>query len=379
MTPLGVMLLVTTTTGSVARGGLATGASSLGTAALAPVQGRLADRFGQRRVLLVASAASAAALVTVTLAAVQGWALPALLLACAAAGGTAPQVGPLARVRWLSLARGRPAPTSAAMSWEGMVDETTFVLGPALVGVVASVRPEATLLVAAAVVAVFGTAFAVHPTATPPRPPRAQGTPPAPGVAAVLRGVVAPTLGMVGLGAFFGSSQAAVTGVATALGRPGDAGLLYAVMGIGSAVTALAVVALPARIDARARWFVGGAGLAVVMLGALTVTTGPGTALALLLAGVFIGPAIVTLFAVAGDLAPAGAVATAMTLMVSANVVGVAIGAAVGGAAAEALAAAGDAPALAFVVPAVAAVVLALTALLHRPAGAGAAPHPYRG
>ncbi|EYR65042.1 MFS transporter [Actinotalea ferrariae CF5-4] len=366
MTPLGTMLLVTTSTGSLAQGGLATSASALGTAALAPVQGQLADRLGQRRVLLAATATTTVALVVVTVAAVLGWPLPVLLLACAVAGGSAPQVGPLARVRWISLTQARPAPLATAMSWESMVDEVTFVLGPALVGVVAATRPDATLLLAAAVVAVFGTAFAVHPTALPGHPPRAGGRDPATRVPAVLRLVLAPTVGMVGLGAFFGSSQVAVTGITTALGRPGDAGLLYAVMGIGSAVTALAVVALPAAVSARTRWTVAGAGLTAVMLGAMTVRTGGGTALALLLAGVFMGPAIVTLFSVVGELAPTRAAGTAMTLLISANVVGVAIGAAVGGAVAEALRDAGRPPALTFAVSAVATTLLTAAALLHR-------------
>lgn len=367
MAPIGVMLLVTSTTGSVALGGLATGAASLGTAGLAPVQGRLADRFGQRPVLLVATAMSSASLVAVTAAAVQGWALPVLLLVCIAAGGTAPQVGPLARVRWLTLTAARPGSMNVAMSWESTVDELTFVLGPALVGMIASVRPEATLPVAAGIVAVFGTWFAVHPTAPPAgtRHPSGQH-PAAPGVFAVLRVVLAPTLGMVALGTFFGSSQAAVTGVATALGQPGSAGLLLAVMGIGSAVTALAVVALPRSIGPRWRWLVGGVGMAVVMVAALGVRTTGSTALALLVAGLFVGPAIVTLFSVCGDSTPTGSASTAMTLMVSANVVGVAVGAAVGGQVVEALQQAGGAPGLAFAVPAAASALLALTSLLHR-------------
>lgn len=365
MMPIGVMLLVTTTTGSVAQGGFATSAAALGTALLAPLQGRLADRLGQRPVLLVAAALSSAALVAITLAAVYGWPLPVLLAACAAAGGTAPQVGPLARVRWLSLTDARPGPMSAAMSWESTVDELTFVLGPALVGIVASFAPAATLPVAAGLVIVFGTAFALHPTATPALA-RGPGIAEPAGVLTVLRAVLAPTLGMVALGSFFGSSQAAVTGVATALDQPGSAGLLYAVMGLGSAVTALAVVALPARITTRMRWFVGGTGMAVVMAATLSVTTAWPTALALLLTGLFIGPAIVTLFSVTSEMAPPGAASTAMTLLVAANVVGVAVGAAVGGQTVETLRDAGAGPGLAFVVPAVSAALLAATAALHK-------------
>ncbi len=43
--------------------------------------------------------------------------------------------------------------------------------------------------------------------------------------------------------------------------------------------------------------------------------------------GLFVGPVMVTVFTVAGERAPAGRTASAMTLVASANVVGVAIGA----------------------------------------------------
>ena len=368
MVPIGLMLVVTSTTGSVARGGLATSAGALGTAVLAPLQGRLAERIGQRPVLLVATAVSSLGLVLVTVAAVSGWSLPVLLSVCAVAGGTAPQVSPMARVRWLELTRARPAPMSAAMSWESMVDELTFVLGPALVGGITAAFPHAPLLVAAGIAAVFGLAFALHPTAI--GPVHHDPTGPAPSsMAGVLRAVAAPLAGMLSLGAVFGSSQAAVTGVATAFGSPGDAGLLYAVMGLGSAVTALAVVALPDRISDRTRWWVSGAGLSLVMTSGLTVTTALPTALVLLLAGVFIGPAIVTLFSLCSRLAPQGTAGTAMTFLISANVVGVALGSAVAGYVAQEVNQAGLAAGLAFAVPAVAAALLTASAALHRSRG----------
>lgn len=365
MLPIGVMLLVSTTTGSVAKGGFATSAVALGTAILAPTQGRLADRLGQRPVLLAAATISSIGLVVVTIAAVRDWPLPALLAVCLVAGGAVPQVGPLARVRWLSLTKASPAPMSAAMSWEGMVDELTFVLGPALVGVIAVTAPQAPLLVAAGVVVVFGSAFALHRTAAPALERGSHIAKPT-SMLAVLRAVLAPTLGMVALGSFFGSSLAAVTGVATALGRPGTAGLLYAVMGLGSAGTALALVALPPRITARTRWLIGGAGIACVMFASVTISTAWPTVIALLLAGLFLGPVVVTLFSVVGNLAPTGSVSTAMTLLTAANVVGVAVGAAVGGQVVESLRDAGAGPGLAFVVPAIGAALVATSAAFHR-------------
>src|SRR6478609_1738282 len=52
MITIGTLLLVTTTTGSLALGGLASAAAAVGTALGGPTQGSLADRIGQRKVLL---------------------------------------------------------------------------------------------------------------------------------------------------------------------------------------------------------------------------------------------------------------------------------------------------------------------------------------
>src|SRR5690606_2617826 len=287
MLTIGTLLLVTSTTSSVALGGLASAATALGTAVGGPTQGVLADRVGQRRVLLVCVPLATLAVLGLVLAASAPGATAAVLVAAAATGASAPQVGPLARVRWLRLAHAEPRTVGAAMSYESTADEVSFVLGPALVGVLASAgSPQAAVLAAAGGIAVFGTAFALHPTA-----------------------------------------RAALAGGA---GVPGSAGLGYAVRGVGSAVTALAVVALPRRWGLRGRWVTFAAGLLAGTL-ALVLAAAGGSLAAVVVAvaatGLFVGPVMVTVFTVAGERAPAGRTAAAMTLVASANVVGVAMGA----------------------------------------------------
>ncbi len=368
MNTLGVMVLVTATTGSVAAAGLSTAAASLGTAAFGAVQGKLADRHGQRPVLIVASLLNAVAAVLVVLAATGGANRVALAAACFLLGASAPQVGALARVRWIALMHDEPQSIGAAMGYESTVDEITFVLGPALVGVIATAgSPAIALLVAAGLVTTFGLAFALHPTAHAP----ARGARPASGAglssARVLGRLALPLLGMLGVGVFFGSTQAGVTAVAEGAGTPGIAGLLYAVMGVGSAVTALALVAVPDTIGYRTRWVAGAAGLTLTTAATL-LTDGPGQLAAVLaVVGLFVGPTLVTLFSVGGSLVPVAQAGTAMTMLVSANVVGVALGAAVAGSVADQA----GAPAV-FVVPLMAAALVAAAGLLSPRGPAGA-------
>jgi nitrate/nitrite transporter NarK len=112
----------------------------------APRLGRLVDRYGQRRTLLVSLAVHSAgtlALVISTQLSAPNW----ILLATAALSGAAAlQVGSLVRARWSALVGGSPA-LEAAFALESTLDELIFVLGPALVtGLALGVAPGAGLL-----------------------------------------------------------------------------------------------------------------------------------------------------------------------------------------------------------------------------------------
>src|SRR5690606_18031597 len=135
----------------------------------APLAGALADRWGQRPVVLAQSLAGAAALLVLVRAAGQGATSATLVAAAATAGLLLPQVGPLSRARWRPLVGTDPHRhrlLDTAFSYEGAADEASFVLGPALVGVlVALVSPAGAMTTAAGVLLVAGTAFAIHPLA----------------------------------------------------------------------------------------------------------------------------------------------------------------------------------------------------------------------
>ncbi|WP_448062386.1 MFS transporter [Cellulomonas hominis] len=336
MSQLGTLLLVSTTTGTYGIGGLAAGALAVANAAGAPVAGTLADRYGQRPVVLVQSWAAAVSLVLLTLLAHADAPDAALVGAAALAGLTLPQVGPLARVRW------RPLTTrtgtdqrrlvDAAFSYEGAADEASFALGPALVGVAAVVfSPGGALLAAAVLLAVFGTAFAVHPTAR--LTGRAAATPHTGRLisAAFLVLVVA----QMAVGALFGATQTGTTVLATQAGQAGLAGLIHATLGIGSAVAGLATAFIPARIGHERRVLVAATAmvllsaplLAVDSLGALTATVA--------ILGFAIAPYMIGVFSLAERVAPSTRTAAAMTALASATGIGYALGSSLAGALAD--------------------------------------------
>ncbi|MFT4052626.1 MAG: MFS transporter [Microbacterium sp.] len=341
MVPLAILTLATSATGSLAIGGFAAAAAAVGEAAGAPLAGRLADRFGQLIVLLVGVALHLAAMLSFGVAA--GVATDAATIALAAvAGATLPQLGPLSRARWLAMAG--PEDLPAAFAFEGVADEVAFIIGPALVGLTATfVSPYAALLLSVALVGVFVTAFAVHPShrlvprahsgAAGPGGPGG-GTQPrvAPGRTAL---VACCFTGMLSMGLFFGGSQTGLTAFAARIGIPDTGALLYAIMAVGSAVTTLSMVRLPAHIPLTSRWIVAAVGLAAGSLLMLSAGGLGDIVFAALVAGAFQGPVLLTMFSVAGSLAESGRAGGLLTFVGSGNVLGVALGTAIAGPLAE--------------------------------------------
>jgi len=328
MLPLGTLLLVAERSGSYGTGGLAVAALSLGAAAGGPLVGALADRVGQRTVAVGATALQASALVTLLVAALP---LPALLAVGAVVGLANPQMGAMARTRWSSMARGRADErgfVSSAMAVEGALDEVSFVLGPVLVGTLAALVSPATplwLALGLAVVAHLG--FGLHASALPGR---ARTTETHRSALPVARLAVL-LVGLGAVGVVFGASQ---TGLAARLALTGDdalTGLVYGLGAVGSAVTALLTTRLPERVPHELRIAVSGGAMALAGL-LLSVAASPvALAGAMLLMGTALAPTLISAYALAERIAPPDWATTTMTALSTANVVGVAAGAALAG------------------------------------------------
>ena len=333
MAQMGTLLLVAGTTGSYGTGGAGAGALAVANALGAPVAGSHADRVGQRRVVLVQSVLGGAgllALVTLAHAQVAPW----LVVAVAALAGAAmPQIGPLARVRWRPITRNeehhQPRLMEAAFSYEGAADEASFVLGPALLGLLVVVAsPEAALVVAASILLVFGGAFALHHTArlTHAHRPDARA-----GARLVTAAFVVLLLAQLLIGVIFGSIQTGTTVLATDAGQPGVAGLVHASLGVGSVVAGLAVAALPPRFTYSSRVLVAACGLALLSLPLLVTDTIPRLFAVVLVLGFVVAPYMISVFMLGERAAPVERVGAAMTLLAGATGIGYAVGSAVAG------------------------------------------------
>ena len=329
MIPLGTMTAVTASTGSVATGGLATAFVSIALAIASPLIGRWADHQGQRFVLSLLTPINALALGLLVYTSASGIDGPLLWLSCILAGATSLPIGSFTRTRWVTMVSNQRE-LNTALSYESTVDEMVFVLGPALVGIAASAAvPVAPLVLAATLVLAAGIPFAMM---APGKLNAVEEESERPGIIRVLW-AVAPAIGvMFCIGMFFGSVQTGTTERALALGSASTAGLVYAVMGIGSAFIALMAVAIPDSVRISTRVILGGLGMTLFIM---TTTAGSHslllTAGALLLTGLFVGPTMVTAFGITEKLAPRGGTGVAMTSMQSAITIGISIGSSVGG------------------------------------------------
>lgn len=338
MGQLGSLLLVSGATGSLALGGMTAASFAVGQAAGGPLVGRAADAYGHRATGVAAALLHSAALVLLVWcvdADAPGWAAAG---SAVLAGLAVPQVGPLSRARWTALAhRGRlPAdrfPT--AMSFEGTGDELAFVLGPALVGVIATAAsPRAGVLVAAGLTVTTCLAFALHPTAALVGRGRSRGGDAAGPVRWVP--VLLLAAGLTTLGCYFGSIQTGVTWRSVAADAAGAAGLIYAILGLSSAIAGVLVPMLPASFSLAARLRAGFA-----LLGLLTVPVavvgGLGLGdlwllgLLIVLPGATIAPILVTAYTLGEMTVPVARISWVMTVLTSSVVIGYAIGTLVAG------------------------------------------------
>ena len=362
---VGILSVVATVRGSVAEAGIAAAAAGIGTAALGPLMGSLADRWSQRTVLIGASVISILSVGVFLWLVVSGAPIVALAALAFTTGGTTPQVAPFSRSRLVVFAgtprteATRSRAMSMVMSYESIMDESSFVLGPVLVGVLtAMVAPWAPLAVGAILTATVVTAFALHRTgaalpSSTPRTEKSTGSVFSPEIALL-------ALGMLLAGAVFGSILTALTEFMTALGSGEQTGIVYGAMSAGAILVALILAVAPPRLSLHARWALF-ASIGAVGAGALVFAPTVATAaIALFASGCGIGAVLVALFSLGAKAAPAGRSTTVLTTLQSTLVVGQALATALGGWVAQAHGAA-----LGYLITVAAAVSLLVVAALY--------------
>ncbi len=336
MLTIGIVLLVQHTTGSFGSAGAVAAVTGVSMALFAPQSGKLADRFGQRAVLIpgvLVHTASVSLLVALALAGAPLW---ALFLAAVPAGASVPQVGPMVRARWAAKLDGTPLmPTAAA--FESVTDEFTFVVGPVLATALCTgVHPAAGLIAEAGLTLVGGLFFAAQRATQPAHGLAASHAAEPHRSALSVPGVRVLIVAFLGIGSVFGGMQVSLTAFSEEIGNPGANGLLYGVFAAGNMLAGIAMGAVAWKTGPRRRLLLGYAGLtvaasllwsvhSVLLLGALG-----------LVVGLCIAPALITGYTIVETLIPASARTEAFTWLTGAVALGQAAAVTVAGRLADA-------------------------------------------
>ena len=364
---LGTVLLIALLTGRYGEAGIVAAVGSIGYAVFGPVIATRADRLGQRRVLVAQTGVftlSSAVFITCAELRAPFW---TLLVTGIASGASMPSVGSMVRTRWSSLVDGDSRRLHTAFALESVNDELIFVIGPALVTVLATQLTPASGIATASLLCVVGTLLFAAQRKTEPAPrPKPQPKPrpadppqlarrPAPAgwlapavklapegrLAAVRARLSRPSLPARGLGtlapaflligAMFSGIDLSTVAFATELGHRPLAGLILGTFALGSAVGGLWYGSRHWQAPIGRRFTITAA---LTVLGVSTFWAMPGL-LALdavgFLAGLAISPTLMTGYAILERQSPQHRTTEAMAWLSSTISVGVALGSALAG------------------------------------------------
>jgi MFS family permease len=329
MIGISALLYVQRETGSFADAGLVSAGALAGVSLGSVAQGRLIDRFGPTRPLLMITTGFLLAMTALVLAIEAHAPTPVLLLLAGGIGISEPAVGSASRALWGRLLPPGPV-REAGFSYEAISMEVFFILGPGLAGLLVAAPWPGTGLVAGATCMITGaTMFALSPTV------RTWG-PAEPGGGRLLGALAGPgmrtlALAALGFGMVIGFVEVAVPAAATEAGQPTVGGLLLSLWSVSSVGFGVLYSLRPWPRTMRLRLPV-----LLAAFGACTAllawTSGLwGLALGMLLAGALITPQSTSHSTAIELVAPKGTAAEAFGWVITAITLGLAIGQSVSG------------------------------------------------
>lgn len=359
MIGISALLYVQRETGSFAAAGLVSAGSLVGVSVGAVIQGRLIDRFGPTRPLLVASLLLALSMTALVTAIESHASTPALVAFAVVTGLSEPMVGSASRALWTRLLPAGGA-RNAAFSYEAISMEVFFILGPGLAGLLVLAPWAGTGLVLGVVLQFSGAVlFALSPAV------RSWGRSSEPG-GSLLGALASPgmrtlALAALGFGVVIGFVEVAVPASATEAGSPSFGGLLLSAWSLSSVAfgVAYSLRPWPRRMGLRLPALLGAFGALVALLAWPSSLWG--LALMMLLAGALITPQSTAHSSAIELVAPSGTAAEAFGWVLTAVTLGLAAGQSISGYVVE-----HAGPSAAFLAASVAGLVLAAVVWLLR-------------
>lgn len=329
MVSLGIVLLVSTRTGSYSLAGAVSASYLISNAVFAVPQARFTDRLGQSRILPWTILVFAVALALMMWSVEAGWPTPAPQLFAAISGAALPQVGSCVRARWSRLTTSN-RDLQTAFAFEAVVDEAVFILGPTIVTLLATAVHPLAGLGAALVTGLAGTLALAAQRSTEPLPHPSGHVRQATGPMgwSVLAPLVVVALGM---GTLFGAVEVATVGFSEELGVMAAAGPLLAAFALGSLLSGFVTGAIHWRVSNDVRFRRGILALTVSMVPLPFVHSFLLMGLLLFLSGFAISPTLIAAVSWVEETVPASRLTEGISIFSTGLGAGVAPGAAAAG------------------------------------------------
>jgi MFS family permease len=321
--PLSTILLVKGATGSFAAAGLVEACYSLAAAGSLPAQGRVIDRIGQTRVVILVTLVNALAFAALIPLADANAPLATMCVAGTLAGLATPPLGASMRSLWAGLVPEQDL-RQAAFAIDAVAVDAAFILGPSIAaGVIAIASPGASLAVCIGLTllgsAVFAASAASRDWSGSPTHER-HSSPLRSGGVRVLMGAA------FGIGLAVGAIEISITAFASENGAAELGGTLVAVQAAGSVLGGLWFGARKWRASPEARLPIA-ALIFALCLAPLVAVPSLGAAFPLMaLSGLGLAPTISVVYLLLDSLAPQGTAVEATGWVLMAIVAGAALG-----------------------------------------------------
>ncbi len=253
MLTLAILFVVVAKTDSYALAGALTTFGALIVAIAAPLWSRAADQYGQSRILKITVPIHMISLAAFVLLLQYGAPIWSWFIAVGVFESFVAGTGQMVRKRWINLLGSERKMIDTAYSYEALMDECVFILGPIITTFVATtIAPPAGVVAAMVFMTVGTTAFVLQKKTEPLPHPREIGIK---NKLLILRPTVqAIFLPLIFTGAFFASVTIVVLGYADEYHRKSESGYLLAVWALGSAVAAIINGGIKWKISEKVRF-----------------------------------------------------------------------------------------------------------------------------
>ncbi|MCM6778226.1 MFS transporter [Nocardia sp. CDC159] len=327
MRSVSCVLLVVAVGGPLRTAGTIAGAIVIAQGLAWPVIGRVADRLGQRRVLLVGCALNAVATGLLAIVIAAHAPLWISIAAALAAGATVVPLGSFVRARWATFAE--PHRLRTAYAVESILDEVVFITGPlVVVAIVTGVHPTAGLGACLLLTTVGSVVLARHRRSEPAAAPT---DPAGRGRAIGVSGMRVLIVAYLGMGIFLGAVDMTIIAFAREHHVTELTGVLMALTALSSLLSGLWFGAVDWRVRKDRLFLVA---ISLLGLGAVPLALAGSTlvmAVCAFVSGLVVSPTWITGSALVQSLVPAGSLSEGFAWLSSVASLGSALGIALGG------------------------------------------------